>query len=271
MTKKITLSILASIAISMILSTTAYPNTVTTPKEVYIAIIIDDFGNGTKDVDDMLALEIPFTGAIIPGQINSVEHMEKLQQLGKGIIIHMPMEAKGHKKAWNTEFSIYTGLNEEQVRERTKLAIGELSAASGLNNHMGSVATANKNIMKQVIETVNEHDLLMIDSVTTSKSKIKEVCEELGLNHFRRDVFLDDKSKSTTSFVEKRMNQAMEVAKEQGYAIAIGHVGPSGGMNTVQGIKNMVPQLQEQGAKFVTIDELHMLLHGGSLQRPEQS
>lgn len=234
--------------------------------EIYIAIIIDDFGNSTKDVDDMMALTIPFTGAIIPGQLNSVKHMEQLKELGKGIIIHLPMEAKGNKSAWNTPFSISTGLNQQEIEDRTKMAIDELKYAVGLNNHMGSVATANKDVMQSVIATVNSYDLVMIDSVTTNKSKISEICNELGLNHFKRDVFLDDKAKNT-AFVEKRMKEALEVAKEQGFAIAIGHVGPSGGINTVNGIKNMVPTLEAEGVKFVTIEELHNILHGGSLKK----
>lgn len=238
-------------------------------KEIYIAIIIDDFGNGTKDVEDMLSLSVPFTGAVIPGQLHSVEHMKRLKELEKGVIIHLPMEAKGHKKSWDTPFSLYTGLSNEEVIKRTTMAIEELREANGLNNHMGSIATANKELMKSVVSTVNEHGLIMIDSVTTNKSKVKEVSEEMGLNFFARDVFLDDSSKSTTHFVEKRMKEALKVAKQKGYAIAIGHVGPSGGINTVNGIKNTVPELEAQGVKFVTIEELHDIIHGGSLKKLE--
>ena len=232
----------------------------------YVAIIIDDFGNATKDVEAMIALDIPFTGAIIPGQPNSSEHMEKLIAAGKGVIVHLPMEAKGNNKSWNTPMAISSGLSSDEISERTQAAIKDLPLATGLNNHMGSIATANKGLMEKVISIVNDHNLIMIDSVTTNKSTIDEVCKDLGLNYFTRDVFLDDKGKSV-EFVQKRMNEVLEVAKEQGYAVAIGHVGPSGGMNTVRGIESMVGAFEREGVRFVTIDELHGVLHGGQLRR----
>ncbi|MCL1935222.1 MAG: divergent polysaccharide deacetylase family protein [Defluviitaleaceae bacterium] len=239
-------------------------------KELYVAIIIDDFGaNGSKDIDEMISLEIPFTGAVIPGFPHSLEHMEKLKENEKGIIVHMPMEAKNQKAKWDTPLTISNSLSVDEVKNRTKIAIEELNIASGLNNHMGSSVTANKKLMQAVIETANDNNLLMIDSVTTEKSTIKEICDEMGLNHLRRDVFLDGDKKSV-EFVEKRMKQTLEVAKKQGYAIAIGHVGTSGGTNTVNGIKNTVEHLQQNGVKFVTIDELHGILHGGSLRKIEE-
>jgi len=234
------------------------PISVVFANEKYIAIIIDDFGNGTDDVDAMIALEIPFTGAVIPGQPHSVEHMEKLIEAGKDVIIHLPMEAP--KAGWQSKLAISGGLNSDQIRERVEKSIEELTQAYGLNNHMGSVATANKKVMTEVIQVVKENDLLMIDSVTTSKSKMKEVCKELEVPFIKRDVFLDRTAKHDTAFVEKRMKELAKVADKKGYAVGIGHVGTAGGLDTVAGIKNMIPVLQEQGYVFVTISQLHTIL-----------
>ena len=235
------------------------------PEEIYIAIIIDDFGNHDKDVTDMLSrLSIPFTGAVIPGEPSSVLHMQQLNEHGKDVIIHIPMEAKNQKKGWNTPLSISTGLSTQQIQERVTTGIEELPLAVGVNNHMGSKATADKRVMTTVVDIANKNNLLVIDSLTSDKSKVTEVCDEKHLNHFVRDVFLD-KNNVSVDFVQKRMNDTLVIAKEKGYAIAIGHVGPSGGKNTTQGILNMVEYFESEGVKFVTIDELHQIVHKGVL------
>lgn len=246
---------------------TAYGDNPPILDEIYIAIIIDDFGNHDKDVDNLLnTLTIPITGAVIPGQPSSVKHMEALIAKGHDVIIHMPMEAKNQRKSWTTPLTLLTSLSNEQVQERVLTAYEELPLAMGINNHTGSKATADLRIMEQVISLANDHNLLVIDSLTSDKSKVAEVCERLHLNFFRRDVFLDKEGVSL-DFVQKRMQATLEEAQKKGYAIAIGHVGPSGGKNTLQGINNLVSSFEGQGVKFVTISELHQLVHGGELIR----
>lgn len=248
------------------------------PEKYYVAIIIDDFGNGgkedateenakiDKDVAAMIQLPIPLTGAVIPGQPNAPIHAKLLADAGHGVIVHMPMEAKRQKAGWNTEYTISSRLSHDEIKKRVMAAIDHVGLATGLNNHTGSAATESKEAMQAVIQTVAEQNLLMIDSVTSGKSKIKEVCEELALNYLSRDVFLDD-GNSSTDFVIKRMKETLDVAKEQGYAIAIGHVGPSGGMTTVNGIASMIDHMKEEGVVFVTVDQLHNVLHGGHLHK----
>lgn len=249
-------------------------------QKYYVAIVIDDFGNGgsenatlenakiDKDISAMIALPIPITGAVIPGQPNAPIHAQLLKEANHGIIVHMPMEAKKQRSEWNTPYTISSSLGYEEIAERTKAAIEHVGFATGLNNHTGSAATESKEAMKAVIETVANQNLLMLDSVTSSKSKIQEVAEELDLNYLRRDVFLDD-GKQSVDFVTKRMKETLKVAKKQGYAIAIGHVGPSGGMNTVNGIAGMIDYMQSEGVVFVTIDELHKILHDGHLHKSD--
>ena len=244
----------------------------------YVAIVIDDFGNGgaedatlettkiDKDIVAMMDLPIPITGAVIPGQPNAPIHAQLLKSKNHGVIVHMPMEAKKQRSEWNTPYTISAHLSKEEIVERTNAAIAHIGVATGLNNHTGSAATESKEAMQAVVQTVAENSMLVLDSVTSSKSKIQQVSEELGINYLRRDVFLDDGPQSA-DFVAKRMKKTLDVAKKQGYAIAIGHVGPSGGMSTVNGIASMISHMEEQGVVFVTIDQLHGILHGGLIYK----
>lgn len=236
-----------------------YANEIET-EEYYIAIIIDDFGNGSKDTKAMIDLDVPYTAAIMPNLEYSLKEMEELKEAGKGIIVHMPMEPEKGKASWLGKGAITSELNKEEVRERVTLALEQLSYADGLNNHMGSKITKNGEILEEVITIIKEKDLIMVDSVTTKGSKMEEICEKLEVKFLKRDVFLDAEGSHNLNFVEKRMLKAGEIAKEKGYAVAIGHVGKAGGLDTVNGIANMAPKLEAEGIRFVTVAELYQIL-----------
>lgn len=242
------------------------------PAAYYVAIVIDDFGNGgadtetlanahiEPDVQAMMDLPIPLTGAVIPGQPHAPIHAQLLKEKGHGIIVHLPMAAKKQKASWDTPFTIAAHLSDEAIRERVKSAIEHVGVATGLNNHTGSAATEDLRAMTAVAREVASQGMILLDSVTSGKSKLPEAAQTAGLNTLVRDVFLDN-GKGSMDFTVKRMQETLTVAKKQGHAIAIGHVGPSGGMSTVNGIASMIEYLEKEGVVFVTLDELHAILY----------
>jgi polysaccharide deacetylase 2 family uncharacterized protein YibQ len=168
----------------------------------------------------------------------------------------MPMESKGSRRAWDTGLALKVHQSKEEIIENLESAINELSLATSINNHMGSIGTANRDLMEIYVAKAREYSLIVLDSLTTSKSKIQEVAEEQNTAFFERHVFLDDKK--GIDHVQKSLLEALEIAKEEGFAIAIGHVGPAGNCGTtVKGIKNMINHLEGEGVTFVTIDELY--------------
>ena len=61
-----------------------------------------------------------------------------------------------------------------------------------------------------------------------------------------------------------RLRQAAAIAEKNGAAIAIGHVGPEGGMVTVDAIKELKEEIEGMGIKFVTISEMKNIQCGSS-------
>lgn len=225
----------------------------------YIAIVIDDFGNAYKDVEEMINVGIPITGAIIPDGPEAVQQMHALTAKGHSVMIHMPMESKGSPRAWNTSLAFKTHHSKEEIVQKLETAMEILPLAKSINNHMGSIGTADRNLMEIYISKASMEGLLVLDSLTTSKSLVKEVAQEQNASFLERDVFLDDKE--GIGHVQKSLLEALEIAKKEGYAIAIGHVGPAGrNGTTVKGIRNMIEHLKNEGAVFVTIDELYEII-----------
>ncbi len=229
-----------------------------TSQKSYIAIVIDDFGYDGEGTDDMIALEIPFTAAVMPFSSKSSENVEKLQSAGKEMIVHMPMESLTGKKEWVGDKGIFTSMSDEEITQCVKEALSIVKGATGINNHMGSAIMENERCFSAVMNVAAENNLLFIDSMTTANSVGDNICHQKNIPILKRDVFLD--STDDVNVVKNQLTQTAKIAKQKGYALAIGHVGPEGGNITVAAIKELAPSLQEQGITFVTVSQLQQIL-----------
>ncbi len=220
----------------------------------YIAIVIDDFGNHGEGTDALLALDIPITVAVIPGLEHSQSDATLAHQANKEVILHIPLEPNYGKASWLGPKGITTNLTDEEIEKRIRESLTEIRYAKGMNNHMGSKATADKRIMQIILSIAKENDLYFLDSLTTSDSVVQEIATSIDVPHFKRDIFLDNVKDQKA--IERQLIRLGEIALEQGYAIGIGHVGPEGGTITVKAIASIYPQLEARGIKFVFLSEL---------------
>lgn len=223
-------------------------------KTCKLAIVIDDFGYGGEGEEEMLALDVPFTGAVLPFAENAEAIAQKLADAGKEVYIHMPMEALTGHPEWVGKDGIFCSMTDEEITIDIARAFEILPQATGVNNHMGSAILEDKRATTAVLTAVKEQDVPFLDSKTTANSQAKAVAEGLGVTFYARDVFLD--STDSVEVVKGNLRQAAKVALESGQAIAIGHVGPEGGKITAQAIAELKSELDEQGIVFVTMEDL---------------
>jgi len=227
----------------------------------YLAIIIDDFGYGAEGTDEILSLDIDFTAAIMPFSEKTDEDLKKVQAAGKDYIVHMPMESLTGKKAWVGNKGVFISMTEEEIYYVVAEALEIVEGAAGLNNHMGSAIMENERCLNAVLKAVKENDIMFIDSMTTASSLGEKLGEENGIFAVERDVFLD--STDDKNEVKKRLKQAADIVFEKGYAVAIGHVGPEGGIVTYQAINEMKDELEKNGIEFVTVSRLREMYESG--------
>jgi uncharacterized protein len=79
---------------------------------------------------------------------------------------------------------------QQEVKQIVEDAIKDVPYAVGINNHMGSLAVENKEIVRAIVEVAKERRLFIIDSATSPNTKFPEVAKELGIPILKRDVFL---------------------------------------------------------------------------------
>jgi uncharacterized protein len=222
-------------------------------KQLKAAIIIDDFGGGTGGVRDFLEGNIPITAAVMPFTEHSKEHAEWAHENGFEVIVHLPMQPKRGKRSWLGPKPITVDLSSKEVKQRVEDALKSVPYAVGMNNHMGSLAVEDEEIVRAIVAVAKEKKLYIIDSGTSPKSKFPKVTEEMNVPLLKRDVFLDDISSS--SHVRKQMKRLAKITEFTGKGIAIGHVGVTGKVCSV-GIFQSMDEFKRRNIKIVPASQL---------------
>ncbi|RUS43964.1 divergent polysaccharide deacetylase family protein [Cohnella sp. AR92] len=217
-----------------------------------IAVVIDDLGNNMKGTAQMLDLPIKLTVAVMPFLPTTRKDAEAAFQKGHDVIVHLPMEPVRGKPSWLGPNAILTTLSDEEIRKRVEMAIQDVPHAVGMNNHMGSKATADERVMRIVLQVCKEKGLFFLDSRTSYKSVIPKVAAEVGIPLLRNDVFLDDVY--STQHVSKQLRVVREHVDKHERCITIGHVGP-GGLITSGTLRSAIPEL-ERTSRFVRLTQL---------------
>lgn len=144
-----------------------------------LAIVIDDIGYHPKEDAEVLSMPKEVSVAIIPAAPYAKIRNQEAKAQNHDILIHMPMQPVGNIKI--EEGGLTLGLSETQVNERVKKAKSIVPNAIGMNNHMGSAATADATLMTYLMTALREQHLFFLDSRTIGKSVAGKIAKEQGV------------------------------------------------------------------------------------------
>lgn len=214
------------------------------------SIIIDDFGFAfNAAVEEFLKSNLPISVSIIPGVPYSKQIADVAYLYRKPILVHMPMEPLNAEYDDNG-YTLITGQNMGIVSLRVRKAFAELPEAIGLNNHQGSKATADRDMMRAVMTTLKSMNKFFIDSYTNPRSIAFDVAQSHGVPAAKNRMFLD--AIETPRHIESQLRLMAQLARRDGHVIAIGHAKPV----TLQVLKETIPELQAMGINFVSIEDV---------------
>ena len=219
------------------------------PNIVKIAIIIDDMGMDKKRGNEFIKMNIPLTLAFLPYAEGLKRDTKRAIDNGHELMIHMPMEPLNSKVSLGG-IGLKDNMDLLDIDVELFQAFSSFNGYVGLNNHMGSKFTQNKDSMAAVMQRLKNKDLYFIDSVTISTSVALSEAKKVGLKSASRDVFLDHED--TIEFARKALKRLERTAQKNGHAIAIGHPKDS----TIQALKEWVVTLDEKNIKLVHASEL---------------
>lgn len=214
-----------------------------------VAIVIDDFGYNTSNLNAFLEIKKPLTFSILPNLPHSRDIANAAKEHGYEVILHLPLESnrKDIKEEMNT---IKSGEGRDEVVSRLAKDMESVPGLSGVSNHMGSKATEDKVLMSEIFAYLKKRNLYFLDSLTSQKTICRETARETGLRFAKRDIFLDNVN--TIESVEDRLAELEKLAFKRGYAIAICH----DKKNTAIALSKMMPEMEKEGVEFVYLSEL---------------
>lgn len=187
-----------------------------------LAIVIDDVGYRPAD-QAVMRLPLPVTVAILPVAPHAARMAEQAAKQQRDALIHMPMQPRGSTRV--EAGALHTGMDAAAVRRTLEHALQVVPHARGLNNHMGSAATADPALMQLLMQELKTRHLLFLDSRTTAATVAESTARRLGVPTLRRTVFLDDNNSLTK--VQAEFQRAVSMARHKGWAVAIGHPRPN--------------------------------------------
>jgi len=187
-------------------------------KKPKIVIIIDDVST-TAQKEKILNIGYPITMAFLP-PTKSHPNSAKIALDLPFYMIHFPMQASSaFKGEEENTLKIYDSY--EKIEQRVKQLRAWYPNAIYTNNHTGSVFTENEEAMDKLFRALKKYNFIFVDSRTSPKSVVKKYSNKYNMPYIVRNTFLDNEKDFKT--IQNQLKKAIEIAKKQGYSIAIGH------------------------------------------------
>lgn len=214
-----------------------------------VAIIFDDLGENLKDFEAIYSLRTPLTISVVPGLKFSRNIAQMGSRCGFSVLIHLPLEPKNEKRYLTNKYKfISSSLSKREVDSLLRYYLNYIRFAVGANNHMGSAATENTKLMRQVLRALKDKNLFFIDSRTSPASVACAVAKEEKVACAINDGFID--SLNNPVIMEKRLGKLIKKAKQKGKIIIIVH--PK--INTIKVLAKKLPEFKKE-VDFITVEQ----------------
>jgi len=220
------------------------------PPAARLALIIDDGGYSLEKMKAMMGIGLPITFAILPNVPHSREAALLAHRQGAEVMLHLPLEPRKSENYSLEKDTILTGMNKAEIQSILRRNLSQIPHVRGVNNHMGSRATEDPQVMKALMEVLKKEGLYYVDSHTSSRSVGPREARQAGVFFASNDRFIDHQKDLET--IKQAIRLAMKKAKQEGKAVAIGHPHPL----TSRAIREMIPEIERDGIRLVFASEV---------------
>ncbi len=220
-----------------------------------VSIIIDDIGDRYKDGLRAVSLPAPYTYSFLPNTPFAKRLAKQAHKMNKEVMLHLPMQATNGKKLGPN--GLTNDMTRAEFDKTLQNAYRSIPYVAGINNHMGSLLSTDKEIMRWLMSFVinQKNELYFIDSRTSASSVIVDVAKEKNIKVLSRDAFLDHDT--SVESITKQINYLIKIAKKNGSAIGIAHPYPT----TLTVLETAWLLFYEAGVDLIPVSELIELNH----------
>ena len=215
-----------------------------------IALMIDDLGVVPDRSARALGLPNEVTLSFLPYGLVTGPLAQAAAAKGHEIFVHVPMEPMGDEDPGPE--ALMTRDSDRSLRSKLDAQLDDLRAlvpVAGLNNHMGSRATADRRVMDEVMRGAAERGLVYVDSMTTPRSTARASAAAHDVEFIARDIFLDHGQ--GPDYLLSQLDALEQLARAQGLAVAIAHPHST----SLEILDVWVRGLEAKGLRLVTISD----------------
>lgn len=214
-----------------------------------IVLILDDVGFDKQPLAQAMRIDPNLNFAVLPNARNAVAAAGALDAGGFEILCHLPMEPEGFPAISPGPHAVLTTMTAGEIADTTRADVAAVPHARGVNNHMGSRATADRRVMESVLGALPK-GMYFIDSRTTGSSVAADLARSMNVKTASRSVFLDDVPHDDA--IRAQLKLLTEAARSHGTAVGIGHMYPA----TIAVLTAEAPRLRAGGFRFVRASEV---------------
>ncbi|MEH6563787.1 MAG: divergent polysaccharide deacetylase family protein [Halopseudomonas sp.] len=214
-----------------------------------LSIIIDDVGHSRAAGERIIALPAPVALAIMPFTRNAQALATLAAEAGKPVMLHLPMENLAGLSMG--EGGLSTQMSRTVFDAQLQASLNAFTPIQGVNNHMGSKLTADRERMDWLMTQLAARQLFFVDSRTNKETQAAFAAQASGVANVSRDVFLDNLR--TPVELEREFKLVLARARKQGAAVLIGHPYPE----TLAFLEQQLPGLEaREGVQLVSVQAL---------------
>ncbi|MDR9501352.1 MAG: divergent polysaccharide deacetylase family protein [Desulfurivibrionaceae bacterium] len=189
-----------------------------------LALLIDDMGNRHQLGRQLIELDLNLSFAILPFTPHGHSLMEMARSRQREILLHLPMEATLAK--WDPgPGALTTSMSAGAIKAQVRKDLEDIPYAVGVNNHMGSKFTSNKEAMRAALAPLKARNLFFVDSITIAGSVAYDEARAMAMKTGRRDIFIDNEQDEAK--IKAQLVRLVQIARKHGSAIGIGHPHPA--------------------------------------------
>jgi uncharacterized protein len=189
-----------------------------------LALVLDDVGYATEPLARLEGLAGPLALAVLPGSPHAKEAIALAGRKRWDLLVHLPMASEGGARP--EPGTIGPEMPDAEIVRRVGEAIDAVPGATGINNHQGSRATADRRVLRAVLGVVRERGLYFLDSRTSPASVAEEEARKLGVPFLARDRFLDADGSGSAKAVSEAFEGALREEARKGSCILVAHPRP---------------------------------------------
>jgi uncharacterized protein len=216
-----------------------------------VALIMDDMGNNPDALEALLGLKEPVTISVLPYSRFAAETARTAHDNNLEVLVHVPLESlNNHDAKEDSQGLILASMSSGEIVQAVEDAVARVPYADGVNNHMGSKFTADRALMRTLLEPLKRKGLFFVDSRTTAQTVGYGEALRLGVPSVERDVFLD--ADADRSLIKSRLIELFRAARKKGRAVGICHPFPE----TIRVLKSTFAQFADYDLEVVPVSRL---------------